>query len=119
MVLLAHTGGEEVKTRTNVDDLALGTLWGAPVPDGHERHSVAFVGGYAERRPLRDADREAIPWFVALRAVQIMRTILETAEQSPGSDTWPPTGPGGLPGGDLFDRALRFLHAWDEVYLPH
>jgi hypothetical protein len=46
-----------------------------------------------------------------------MGTLLQTARQNRDLEAWPPSKTGSLPGGDLFDRALRFLRAWDEAYL--
>jgi Ser/Thr protein kinase RdoA (MazF antagonist) len=104
--------------QTTIHRMALELLWGAPPPENDGRLWVAFLRGYEERRPLSAADREAIPLFVAMRPLQLMGTLLATARQRrPGQETWPQTQGDGLPGGDLFDRALRFLRAWDAAYL--
>jgi len=68
---------------------------------------------------LSPADREAIPLFAAMRPLQLMGTLLATVRQRrPGEETWPQTrDEWGLPGGDLFDQALRFLRAWEAAYL--
>jgi Ser/Thr protein kinase RdoA (MazF antagonist) len=92
-------------------------LWRAPTLEGHERTWAAFLQGYGGRRPLRPAEVEAIPLFVAIRPLQVMGILLQTARQSHGRETWPPTEADGLPGGDLFDRALHFLRTWDVASL--
>lgn len=99
--------------------MALELLWGAPPPQNDERLWAAFLCGYEERRPLSPGDRAAIPLFAAMRPLQLMGTLLATARQRrPGQETWPPTrDERGLPGGDLFDRALRFLRAWEAAHL--
>ena len=104
-------------TQTNFHPMGLGLLWGAPVLANYELVWAAFLQGYVERRPLRSADLQAIPLFVAMRAVHIMGTLLQASQQNGNAETWPPSEPGGLPGGDLFDRALRFLRAWDMAHL--
>ena len=104
-------------TQTTIHHMALELLWRAPVLENHEQCWAAFLQGYAERRPLHDADLDAIPLFVALRPIQIMGTLLQTAWENPDGNTWPPSEAGGIPGGDLFDRALQFLRAWDKEYL--
>src|SRR5262249_47940273 len=104
-------------THTNLHALALELLWGASPIDNHEQLWAAFLSGYDERRPLRPADREAIPLFVAMRPLRGMGMLIEMARQKGNGPTWPPSTTGGLPGGDLFDRALRFLRAWDKTAL--
>jgi Ser/Thr protein kinase RdoA (MazF antagonist) len=104
-------------SQTNMHPLALELLWRAPAEEHAEERWSAFLHGYTGRRPLSPAALEAIPYFVAMRPLQMMGTLLQTARQNRGGETWPPTEGGGLPGGDLFDRALQFLRAWDEQYL--
>lgn len=100
-------------TLTNIHHLARELLWRAPALQYAEESWTAFLDGYAAHRRLHAAARDAIPLFAAMRAVQIMGTLLRTARLRRGQETWPPTEGGGLPGGDLFDRALRFLRAWE------
>jgi Ser/Thr protein kinase RdoA (MazF antagonist) len=106
--------------------VALEALWGgAPEPEDHEASWQAFVEGYAGRRPLSPADLWAVPLLVALWALRMLGDIARASEAARrgGSgggvaEVWPPIPPGGgLPGGDLFERALRFLRDWEASCL--
>lgn len=101
----------------NLHPLALEHLWGAPANENYEQGWAGFLDGYAEHRPLSDADRRAIPLFVACRLIHLMGFLLTTARQPGNEDYWRPAEPGGMPGGALFEGALRFLREWQSSYL--
>jgi Ser/Thr protein kinase RdoA (MazF antagonist) len=80
--------------------------------DGGERYEQpealwkAFLEGYRARRPLGDADLEAVPLFVALRQVWGLGMHV-TVWQAPASPRLPP----------FFDRRLQFLGEWERAHL--
>jgi Ser/Thr protein kinase RdoA (MazF antagonist) len=114
---IGFRGYDIAYTQTNLHRLALELLWGAPPVEEHERLWSTFLTGYTERRQLSGRALATIPVFVALRPLSMMATLLETARRPAGEETWPPRGQRGLPGGDLFDRSLSFLRAWDQAFL--
>jgi len=99
--------------QSNLHPTALELLWGAPPLANYEACWTAFLGGYAERRPLHAADREVIPLFVAMRPIQIMESLVKNERQSDQGEVWPPAEMAGA----LFERSLRFLRAWSAAYL--
>jgi Ser/Thr protein kinase RdoA (MazF antagonist) len=78
-----------------------------------ERLWAAYLSGYAECRPLRGADLEALPLLVPLRPIWILGTLLQTARKNWNLDAWDPSRAGPLPNPAFFDQVLRFLRAWD------
>lgn len=80
-----------------------------------ERLWDAFLAGYEERRPLSDADRTALPWFVPLRPIRILGNILQTSQRNWNLEAWKPSGAVRLPA--FFDEVLPFFRQWDGDYL--
>ncbi len=102
---------------TNLHPVVMERLWGAPRIDNFSARWNAFLQGYDEERPLRAEVIAAIPYFVAMRPINIMGYLLETAQTKQNDETWPPSQAGGLPGGDLFFRCITFLRVWGEMHL--
>jgi Ser/Thr protein kinase RdoA (MazF antagonist) len=87
-------------------------LIGVAPADRYEALSQALQEGYAERRPLSDADRDALPLFLALRPIRILGCLLQTAHKNWDLEPWRPPRVPGLPGSDFFDETLQFLREW-------
>lgn len=93
-------------------------LGGGGPADTSERLRLAFLGGYAERRRISSADRDAVTWLVAVRPIHLLGDLLQTSGEDQGLTQSSLDGSRTMAAPAFLNTALLFLRAWERQQFP-